>query len=122
MCVFKIVVVVLERAAGVVGRINEDALHPPRVERQQGFQGFEIIALYKQVFRLLVTIGVLCNGFQQAVRDSGGSFLIFGTGQPVELGHDLGRLLPLNAGRNKIVSHRPSRCVAMHSRVSLQLR
>ena len=38
LAVLQVVVVVLEGALGVVGRVDEDALHPPGVERQQGLQ------------------------------------------------------------------------------------
>lgn len=47
--VFQLVVVVLERALGVVGRVDEDALHLPAVERQQCLEGFEVVALNQQV-------------------------------------------------------------------------
>mgnify|MGYP006196653271 CR=1 FL=1 len=38
LAVLQVVVVVLERALGVVGRVNENALHAPTVERQQGLE------------------------------------------------------------------------------------
>jgi hypothetical protein len=39
----------LKRALGVVGRVNEDALDPARVERNQGFEGQQVVALNQQV-------------------------------------------------------------------------
>ena len=49
MAVFQLVVVMLKRALGVVGRINKNALDPARVERNQGFEGQQVVALYQQV-------------------------------------------------------------------------
>ncbi len=47
----KVIVVMLEGAFGVVGRIDEDALHPAPVERQQGLEGLQVVALDQQVAR-----------------------------------------------------------------------
>src|ERR1035437_4422613 len=41
--VFEVVVVVLEGAAGVVGRVDEDALDAACVEGQQGLEGLQIV-------------------------------------------------------------------------------
>jgi hypothetical protein len=46
---FEVVVVVLEGALGVVGRVNGDAPDAPGVVWQQGFEGVEVVALNEQV-------------------------------------------------------------------------
>ena len=46
---FELVVVVLEGALRVVGRIDEDALHLSRVERDQRLESQQIIALDQQI-------------------------------------------------------------------------
>jgi hypothetical protein len=50
MAVFKIVVVMLEGALGVVRRIDVDAFHTTGVEREQCLEGFEIVALDRRLF------------------------------------------------------------------------
>ena len=45
----QVVVVVLERAPGVVRRVDEDALHPAAVEGQQRLQRIQVVALHQQV-------------------------------------------------------------------------
>ncbi|MEY4725959.1 MAG: hypothetical protein RLZ36_586 [Pseudomonadota bacterium] len=39
----------LERALGVVRRVNKDALDLPPVKRQQGLEGLQVVALNEQV-------------------------------------------------------------------------
>ncbi len=45
----QIVVVVLKSAAGVIGRVDEDAFDLPAIEREQGFQRFKVVALNQKV-------------------------------------------------------------------------
>ena len=45
----RVVVVVLESAARVVGRVDEDAFHSARVVGQQGLQRVEVVALDQHV-------------------------------------------------------------------------
>ena len=47
--VLQVVVVMLERAFGVVWRVNKDALHLPPVKRQQRLERFEVVPLNQQV-------------------------------------------------------------------------
>ena len=47
--VLQVVVVMLKRAFRVVGRVNEDAFDLASVEGQQGFQGFEVVALDQEI-------------------------------------------------------------------------
>jgi len=47
--VFQVVVVVLEGALGVVGRVDEDALDLAAMQRQQGLEGLQVVALDQQV-------------------------------------------------------------------------
>ena len=88
MGVFQVVVVVLEGAAGVVGRVDEDALDAAGVEGQQRLEGLQIVALDEHVLGLLIAVGELGHGLQQAVGDAGGGAFIFGSGEPIELGHN----------------------------------
>jgi hypothetical protein len=55
---FQVVVVMLKRALGVVGRVDEDALELPPVERQQGLERFEVVAVDQQVVSDLCADGV----------------------------------------------------------------
>ena len=63
-------VVVIDPAlvAGVVGRIDADALHFPRIARQQRFERMEVVALHDQVARGGITMGKLLVRFEQAER------------------------------------------------------
>jgi len=55
--VLKVVIIVLEGATGIVGRIYENAFHASGIVRQQGFEGLEVVSLDEEV--------VLC-GFKVA--------------------------------------------------------
>ena len=44
-----LVVVAPALGAGVVGRVDVDAVHPPRVAREQRLEGFEIVAVQDEV-------------------------------------------------------------------------
>jgi len=65
--VLQLVVVMLERALRVVGRVDEDAFHPAAVERQQGLEGREVVALDQQVVGTRDGVAVAGDGLQQAV-------------------------------------------------------
>jgi hypothetical protein len=47
--VLEVVVVVSECAAGIVGRIDVDALDPTTVVGKKGLEGFEVVALDEEV-------------------------------------------------------------------------
>ena len=59
----QVVVVMLERAFGVVRWVDEDALDLPAIERQQGFQRFKVIALNQQVVLGWRERGHSCGSF-----------------------------------------------------------
>jgi len=73
LAVLQVVVVMLKRALGVVGRVNKDALDLPAVEGQQGLQGFEVVALDEQVVCLgAAGVAVACHRLQQSVGHASG--------------------------------------------------
>ncbi|MDR0684179.1 MAG: hypothetical protein LBF83_03535 [Spirochaetaceae bacterium] len=39
-----IIVIMLKRASGIVGRVYVDAFYLPGIERQQGFEGLTVVA------------------------------------------------------------------------------
>ena len=57
----QIVVIVLERAPGVIGRIDVDALHLPAIKREKRFEGNEVVAMDNQV--LSGCFGIAVDGF-----------------------------------------------------------
>lgn len=67
LTVFQIVVVVFEGALSVVGRVNEDALHPPSIKRNQRFQGQQVIALDDEIVRRNGSVAVSSFALQQVV-------------------------------------------------------
>ena len=85
--VFQVVVVVLEGAFGVVGRVDEDALDLPAVKRQQAFQRFEVVALDQQVALCRLRVAMRADGFQQAGGHAGGGGEGVWAAEPVEGGH-----------------------------------
>ena len=66
--VLQIVVIVLEGAPGIVGRVNGDAPDAPGVIRQQGFERVEVIPLNEQVLAVAVPVGQFGHRLQQPVR------------------------------------------------------
>jgi len=66
---FQVVIIVIEGGSRVVRRINVDALHLPRVERQQRLERFEIVALKKHVAGVRIACAECGNFFQQSVRN-----------------------------------------------------
>ena len=61
----------LERALGVVRRVDVDALHPPAKERKQRLERFEVVALNQQISRsgIAVAADVLQQSIWNRVRD-----------------------------------------------------
>ncbi len=56
--------------AGVVGRVDVNALHPSAIERQQGLEGQQVVAFHNQVsVRFLRLEGQFGNGLQRMVGD-----------------------------------------------------
>ena len=51
---FQRVIIMLEGAAGVVGRIDIDALHLACVVGKQGSQGLKVVALNEQIARIRI--------------------------------------------------------------------
>jgi hypothetical protein len=87
--VLEVVVVMLEGAAGVVGRIDVDALHTTGIVGEEGLEGFEVVALDEEVVSLRIRIAddAPCDGsvrLEEAERDKGGcaeSIFFAGPGQ-----------------------------------------
>ena len=77
----------LEGAAGVVGRIDEDALDLSGIDRQQGLQGVEVVALNNHVFGGGVAIGEFGYGFEETVRNARGCGEVLVASEPFERGH-----------------------------------
>ena len=57
--VLQVVIVVLKGAPSVIRRVNEDALHPACVEREQRLQRIQVVPLDEHVFGVRVPIRVL---------------------------------------------------------------
>ena len=74
LAVFELVVVVLESALGVVGRVDEDALHTSRIERDQGFQRKQVVALDEEIFVGTGEVAMHRLQLQQVVRHIAGGF------------------------------------------------
>lgn len=72
----------LESALGVVRRIDVDALHPTPIERQQGFQRQQVVALNQQAFGVFVAVRRLKA--QQVIGYGGGSLDGLGFVDPIE--------------------------------------
>ena len=90
---FQVVVVVLERGAGVVRRIDVDALHTAGVERQQCLQRLQVVPLDQHVAGLGRSDGQLASPLQQPIGRARGGTSILLSGQPVENRHGV-RLPP----------------------------
>jgi hypothetical protein len=73
---FHVIVIMLKGASGVVRWVYVDALHLSGVEGEQGFQGFEVVALNYEVTGVAVSVAVLLFLHQQAV---------FGVGSGLEV-------------------------------------
>lgn len=89
---FEIVVVVLEGGAGVVGRVDIDALHLTGVERQQCLERFEVVALDEHVAGARIASRKLRRFFEQPIGHAPGGADIVVAGEPVQNGHAGGRL------------------------------
>ena len=83
----QVVVVVLEGALRVVRRVDEDALHPAPVKRQQGLEGLQVVALDQQVLLRLHGIAMGGYGVQQPVGHLGGGGEGGRAVEPVKRGH-----------------------------------
>ena len=107
MGVLQVVVVVLKRAFGVVGWVDEDAFHLPPVKGQQGFEGFEVVALDEQVVVQPLSPALSPEGrgsnnrrgmdghlLQQPVGHAGGGGEGACAVEPVEGGHGVGWVRP----------------------------
>ena len=57
--VFEVIVIVLERRACIIRRIDVDAFHAPRIKRKQCLQRLQIVAMHKNVVRVAFTAGSL---------------------------------------------------------------
>ena len=51
-----IIIVMFERMARIVRRVNIDTLDLSGIVRKKGFQGIEIISLYQQIVGVFVSI------------------------------------------------------------------
>src|ERR1019366_10574196 len=74
----------LERAAGIVRRVDKDALHPSGIIREQSFQCFQVVSLYEHIggFRVARTVLVVC--LQQAIGHGFGGCRILVAVKPVQ--------------------------------------
>lgn len=79
----KIVVVMLEGAASVVGRINVDALHLSGIVREKSLEGVQIVALNEHVASVAVAVGQVRRFFEKAIGRKGGAVNVLLAGQPV---------------------------------------
>ena len=82
-----VVVVHPALVAGVVRRVDVNALHLTGITRQQGFQGVQVVALHNQVATVSVAAGQLRHSLQQAKRHL---FVVLDDGifaDPVQCGH-----------------------------------
>src|SRR3546814_3320293 len=82
---------------GVVGRVDVDALHPAGVERQQGLQGLQVVALDEHVAGRGVAGREVRHFLQQAVGHALRGAKVVVSGQPVQGGHS-DRALKRTAG------------------------
>ena len=87
LAVFKVVVVMLESALGVVRRIDEDAFDTAGVERQKRLEGFEVVALDQQSARRW--IAHLFDGIEKPVGHFARGALGFVIAEPGQLGHEV---------------------------------
>ena len=81
----QLVVVMLKRALGVVGRINEDAFHPSAIKRQQRFERQQVVTLNQQVFRFRVAMRGL--ELQQVIGNVSRDALRLGLVDPIKKRH-----------------------------------
>ncbi len=94
-----VVVVNPALVAGVVGRVDVDALHLSGIAGQQGLERMQVVALHDQVAAVSVAAGQLRHRLQQAERYI---FVVFDDGffaDPVQCGHAGPRWLAGTAGR-----------------------
>jgi len=96
--VLKVVVVVLEGGARVVGRIDIDAFHPTGIEGQQRFQRLQVVALDQYVARATVARRQIRNFFQQAIGHVLCRADVLVPCQPVQYRHALPLVLSFLAG------------------------
>ncbi|MDR2783477.1 MAG: hypothetical protein LBB48_06505 [Treponema sp.] len=62
-----VIVIMLKGASGIIRRVYVDAFHLPGIEGQQGFEGFEVVALDYEVSCIGIAVAVLFFLHQQAV-------------------------------------------------------
>ena len=82
---FQLIIIMLKGTLRVVGWINIDALHPAPVERQQGFQGQQVVALNQQIVGVGFAVGL--GELQQMVRDGCGFPHSLGFVHPIKKRH-----------------------------------
>ncbi|WP_243403063.1 MULTISPECIES: hypothetical protein [Sphingomonas] len=83
----QIVVVMLERAAGIVWRIDIDALHLPAIIGQQALERLQIVSVDQHVAAAGRTRGKRRVALQQAVRYGIGRLHVAVACQPVQDQH-----------------------------------
>ena len=109
----QIVVVMLEGRARVVGRVDMDALHASRIERQQRLQRFQVVTLDQQVAGVRIPRREVAGLLQQPVGHVGSGAKILVSRQPVQNRHGLAPFPSLlsivyRASRLFIASRAPS--------------
>ncbi len=67
-----IIIVMFERMARIVRRVNIDTLDLSGIVREKGFQGIEIIPLYQQIVGVFVSIMKRIDLLKNPVLDLGG--------------------------------------------------
>ena len=81
---FQLVVVVFECALGVVGGINEDALHLPCIEGHKSFQGQQVVSLDQKI---VATVPVGLFKFQKVIGNLPGSLFCLIFVNPIQKRH-----------------------------------
>ena len=80
----------LERRAGVVRRIDVDALHAPGVVGQQRLQGFKVVTLNEHVGAVRIAGTEFRRRFQQPIGRDLGPLDVLVAGEPLEPRHKSG--------------------------------
>lgn len=78
----------LEGGLGVVGRVDEDALHPSGINRQQAFEGIQVVPLDEEIPGGGVAVIEGRLGYQGTIRHGTGRLDGFFLARPVQGGHE----------------------------------
>ena len=101
---FQVIVIMRKGAFRIVRRVYINTLHPARVVRKQGLEGFQIVALNEHVLRGAVAVAL--NFFQKPIGRAPGGTKVFFAGKPLQNGHR-----GISTGRGeKVPENYPSPC------------